>query len=148
MPYSLYEIKPFTHQVPSKLPLNLRRDLSKLTPRIYRSNREQGAMTKRITVAKITDLEPGSCLSVEADGIGVALFNVNGRIYALDNTCPHAGGPLGEGTLAGEVVECPWHGWRYSVTTGERLENPEFKVACYEVQVTGDLIQVSVPANS
>ncbi|MGH7227708.1 MAG: Rieske (2Fe-2S) protein [Nitrospiraceae bacterium] len=105
-------------------------------------------MTKRITVAKITDLEPGSCLSVEADGIGVALFNVNGRIYALDNTCPHAGGPLGEGTLAGEIVECPWHGWRYSVTTGERLENSEIKVACYEVQVTGDLIQVSVPANS
>lgn len=105
-------------------------------------------MTKRVTVAKITDLEPGACLSVEAEGVGVALFNVDGKIYALDNTCPHAGGPLGEGTLTGEVVECPWHGWRYNVKTGERPENPEIKVACYEVQVTGDLIQVSVQIDS
>ncbi|TLY25929.1 MAG: Rieske 2Fe-2S domain-containing protein [Nitrospirae bacterium] len=105
-------------------------------------------MTKCITVAKVADLEPGACLSVEAGGVGVALFNVNGMIYALENTCPHAGGPLGEGTLAGEVVECPWHGWRYNVRTGEKLGNPEIKVTCYQVQVTGDLIQVSVPLES
>ena len=105
-------------------------------------------MTKCISVAKVADLEPGACLSVEAGGVGVALCNVNGMIYALENTCPHAGGPLGEGTLAGEVVECPWHGWRYNVRTGEKLGNPEIKVTCYQVQVTGDLIQVSVPLES
>ena len=105
-------------------------------------------MTKCVTVAKVADLQPGACLSVEAEGVGVALFNVDGKIYALGNTCPHAGGPLGEGTLAGGVVECPWHGWRYDVRTGENLENPEIKVACFEVQVTGDLIQVSVPFGS
>lgn len=101
---------------------------------------------KLIPVAKITDLEPGSCLSVEADGIGVALFNVDGTIYALDNTCPHAGGPLGDGTLYGDIVKCPWHGWRYNVRTGERPENPEIKVACYGVQVEGNLIKIALPS--
>ncbi|WP_447972525.1 Rieske (2Fe-2S) protein [Nitrospira sp. Kam-Ns4a] len=102
-------------------------------------------MAKLITVAKLSDLEPGACLSVEAEGTTVALFNVGGTIYALDNTCPHAGGPLGEGTLNGGVVECPWHGWRYHVQTGERVENPEIKVACYQVTVEGEQIKVSLP---
>lgn len=97
------------------------------------------------SVAKVTDLKPGDCLSVEAGGIGVALFNADGTIYALNNTCPHAGGPLGEGFLDGHIVECPWHGWRYNVKTGERVENPDFKVACYPVQVEGNEIRVLLP---
>src|SRR5438034_9745365 len=72
---------------------------------------------KLIPVAKVTDLEPGSCLSVVAEGIGVALFNVNGVIYALDNTCPHDGRPLGEGTLSAELVACRGQGWRHNVRT-------------------------------
>jgi nitrite reductase (NADH) small subunit/3-phenylpropionate/trans-cinnamate dioxygenase ferredoxin subunit len=105
-------------------------------------------MTKLVTVANLSDLAPGSCLSVEADGFGVALYNVNGTIYALDNTCPHAGGPLGEGVLNGEVVECPWHGWRFNVRTGERPENPVFKVACYRVELEGNQIRVLIPPTS
>lgn len=100
---------------------------------------------KKVAVAKTVDLMPGTSLSVEANGIGVALFNVDGRIYALDNTCPHAGGPLGEGKLNGEIIECPWHGWRYNVRTGERPENPEFKVVCYPVEIEEGLIYVMVP---
>ncbi|MGH7230664.1 MAG: Rieske (2Fe-2S) protein [Nitrospiraceae bacterium] len=96
-------------------------------------------------VSTLSDLQPGTCRSVEMDGISVALCNVGGTIYALDNTCPHAGGPLGEGTLHGELVECPWHGWRYNVRTGERPENPDFKVACFPVQMDGNIILVSVP---
>jgi len=71
-------------------------------------------MPKRVTVAKLADLPPGQCLSVEAKDIGIALCNVGGTIYALDNICAHAGGPLGEGFLDGDCVECPWHGWRYN----------------------------------
>lgn len=100
---------------------------------------------KTAPIAKLADLEPGSCLSAEIEGIGVALFNVSGTIYALDNTCPHAGGPLGEGTLNGNIVQCPWHGWRYDVRTGERPENPDFRVACYPVRVEANLILVSIP---
>ncbi|MFQ5932704.1 MAG: Rieske (2Fe-2S) protein [Nitrospiraceae bacterium] len=102
-------------------------------------------MTKRIAIAKVSDVPPGSCISVEAHGVGVALCNLNGSFYALDNTCPHAGGPLGEGTLLGEILVCPWHGWRYNVRTGERPENPDFKVACYAVEVEGEHIHVLIP---
>lgn len=103
-------------------------------------------MNTFVPVAKLTDLEPGSCLSVEVEGIGVALFNVDGNIYALDNTCPHAGGPLGEGLLHGDVVECPWHGWQFNVRTGEKPQNPDFNVSCYPVEIKEGLIHVSIPA--
>lgn len=102
-------------------------------------------MVKLVTVAKLTDLLPGQCLAVEVDGLGVALFNVEGTIYATDNTCPHAGGPLGEGLLTGHIVKCPWHGWRYDVRTGARPENPEFKVACFPVEIEEGLIKIRVP---
>jgi nitrite reductase (NADH) small subunit/3-phenylpropionate/trans-cinnamate dioxygenase ferredoxin subunit len=102
-------------------------------------------MGRLITVAKLADLPAGECLSVEVEGLGIAVFNVAGTIYATDNTCPHAGGPLGEGTLLGHIVECPWHGWRYDVRTGERPANPEFKVACFPVEIEGGLIKIRVP---
>jgi len=102
-------------------------------------------MGRFVTVAKVADVAPGAARSVEAEGFGIALFNVEGRIFALDNTCPHAGGPLGEGQLQGGVVRCPWHGWRFSVVTGERPENPAFKVGCYQVEVEGDEVRVWLP---
>ncbi len=98
-----------------------------------------------VTVAELADLDPGSCVSVEVNGRWVALFNVEGRVYAMDNTCPHAGGPLGEGTLTGDIVECPWHSWRYNVRTGQRVGNPDFCVECFEVRVVGDQVQVVLP---
>ena len=102
-------------------------------------------------VAKLEDLEQGTCLSIELDDApGVALFNVDGEILALDNTCPHAGGPLGEGTLDGEVVECPWHGWEFNVRTGQCIENPtpEWAVPCYQTRVENGIIQVAFPAET
>jgi nitrite reductase (NADH) small subunit/3-phenylpropionate/trans-cinnamate dioxygenase ferredoxin subunit len=102
-------------------------------------------MDRLIAVARLGEVPTGECLSVEVEGLGVALFNVGGTIYAMDNTCPHAGGPLGEGTLAGHLVKCPWHGWRYDVRTGERPENPEIKVACFPVEIDGDLIKIRIP---
>ncbi len=71
-----------------------------------------------ITIAKIEDLPPDTCKSIETQDLGIALFHVNGHIYALDNTCPHAGGPLGEGTIEGEHITCPWHGYRFDVVSG------------------------------
>lgn len=101
-----------------------------------------------ITVANLADLAPGMCRSVELKDIGLALFNVEGEIYALDNTCPHAGGPLGEGTLEQEVVACPWHGWKFNVRTGQRLKNPNqaWTVQRYEVRVVDGAIQVLLPS--
>ena len=89
----------------------------------------------RTKVAEIKDLPPGTGTSVDAGGRTLAVFNVDGTLYALDNTCPHRGGPLGEGDLDGAVVTCPWHGWRYDVRTGAHNESTAVRVACYPVTV-------------
>ena len=101
-------------------------------------------MRKFVTVARLSDVPSGACRSVEVDGAGIALFNVDGVLFALDNCCPHAGGPLGEGVLSGETVTCPWHGWRINVRTGARPENPEITVQRYTVNIEGDEIQVDL----
>ena len=67
-------------------------------------------MSDFVAVIPAADVPPGTARTVEVRGIRIALFNVDGTFYAVDNTCPHAGGPLGEGKLNGGIVECPWHG--------------------------------------
>ncbi len=93
--------------------------------------------TKKI--AKTSDLVPGSCKVVEAEGETIALLNVEGTFYAIGNTCPHRGGPLGEGSLEGNTVTCPWHGAQFNVTTGEVLAPPAATgVKSYPVRVEGE----------
>jgi nitrite reductase (NADH) small subunit len=87
-----------------------------------------------IKVASISELAAGSCKTVEVDG----------KVYALDNTCLHQGGPLGEGSLEGEVGTCPWHFWEFNVRTGEKVGDPSLRVASYPVQIEGDDIKVAV----
>lgn len=98
-----------------------------------------------ITVARVADIPPGTGRTVEVKGVWIALFNVDGTFYAIDNACPHAGGPLGEGTLTGRVVTCPWHGWKFSVVSGQREDNPDFEVACCLVRIEGESVQISLP---
>ena len=93
-------------------------------------------------VADTADLKPGEGTVVEVAGKTLALFNVDGTFYALDNTCLHRGGPLGEGELEGAVVTCPWHGWRFDVTTGACELTPEAKVPTYPVKVEGQDVYV------
>ncbi len=95
-------------------------------------------------VAKTSDI-PLNCGRVfVAAGKELAVFNLAGVFHALANTCLHRGGPLGEGALEGSVVTCPWHGWRYDVTTGRVLHQPERGVACYEVRVEGEDLFVAL----
>ncbi|MBK9306316.1 MAG: Rieske 2Fe-2S domain-containing protein [Nitrospira sp.] len=102
-------------------------------------------MNDFVRVARRHEIPPGTGRTVAVDGIWIALFNVDGLFYAIDNSCPHAGGPLGEGNLCERVVECPWHGWKFDVTSGERVGNPNFQVTCCEVRVQGDDIQIAIP---
>lgn len=74
----------------------------------------------RHEVARLRDVPPARGYVVEAGGRTIALFNVDGVLYAMTNVCPHDGGPLGEGILQGTVVTCPWHGWPFDVTCGRR----------------------------
>ncbi len=99
-------------------------------------------MAQFVKVADLSDLAPGTCKTVQANGKAVALFNVGGTVYAVDNTCLHRGGPLGEGILDAEVVTCPWHGWQYDVTTGKVTVNPEVGVQVYPIELRGDDIFV------
>jgi nitrite reductase/ring-hydroxylating ferredoxin subunit len=82
---------------------------------------------------------------VEAGGQSIAIFNVGGSFYAVDNTCTHRGGPLSEGTLTGDTVTCPWHGAKYNVKTGAVLSPPAPQgVKSYPVRVTGNDVEVQV----
>jgi nitrite reductase (NADH) small subunit/3-phenylpropionate/trans-cinnamate dioxygenase ferredoxin subunit len=102
-------------------------------------------MSDFVTVAKVEEILPGTGKTVQVNGIWLALFNVNGVFFAVDNTCPHAGGPIGEGKLSGEIVTCPWHGWQFNVRTGERDGNPNFTVACCPVRVQDGEVQIALP---
>jgi len=93
-------------------------------------------------VATVTDIPDGSGKTVEAGGKKIAVFNAGGKFYAIDNTCKHRGGPLGEGELQGTVVVCPWHGWEYDIVTGANLDEPNIKLGCYPVKVEGNDVLV------
>jgi len=99
----------------------------------------------RVRVGKATDVPAGEARVVEADGKTLALFNVGGAFHALDNTCPHRGGPLGEGDVEGTVVTCPWHAWRWDVRTGANANNPAVRVACFPVIVEHGELFVELP---
>jgi 3-phenylpropionate/trans-cinnamate dioxygenase ferredoxin component len=101
-------------------------------------------MAEFVKVANLSELGPGTAKAVDVSGRLIALFNVDGKIYALDNTCLHQGGPLGEGMLEGDVVTCPWHMWEYNVRTGEKVGFPTMKVESFQVQVEGNDIKVAV----
>lgn len=85
-----------------------------------------------MTVARVDEVAPGTGKVVELEDRVLAVFNVGGDFYVIDNTCLHRGGPLGEGFLDGKMVTCPWHGWEYDVSTGENSLSPALKVNTYK----------------
>ena len=99
---------------------------------------------RQVKVAEVGEVGDGQARVVEAEGRTLALFNVGGTLYALDNACAHRGGPLGEGDLDGRIVMCPWHAWRWDVTTGANANNPAVKMACYPVRAEQDGIFVEL----
>jgi len=101
-------------------------------------------MAQFVKVASLSELAAGTGKAVEVQGKSIAVFNVNGKMYATDNACLHQGGPLGEGMLEDDVVTCPWHMWQYNVRTGENLEDNMLKVETYPVRVSGDDIEVEI----
>ena len=101
-------------------------------------------MSNFVSVAKVNDIPPGQGKTVQVAGKNIALFNVDGSFYAVDDTCLHRGGPLGEGELTGHLVTCPWHGWKYDVRTGISITNPAAQVNCYETKVEGEDLSISL----
>ena len=97
-----------------------------------------------VRTVKVDELPPGTIRELQIEGKAVALANVGGKFYAINNTCLHRGGPLGQGLLEGKIVTCPWHGWQYDVTSGKVVQNPTVGVDCYPAEVRGQDIFVDV----
>lgn len=95
-------------------------------------------------IATVNELAPGQGKPITVNGKLLALFNVNGQFFALENTCPHAGGPLGEGMLEQNTVVCPWHGWEFDVTSGDCVVPGGFQLKKYQVEVKGEEVWVEV----
>jgi nitrite reductase (NADH) small subunit/3-phenylpropionate/trans-cinnamate dioxygenase ferredoxin subunit len=96
-----------------------------------------------VRVLDAADLSPGRGRVVDVGGRNVALFNHAGTFRAIDDLCPHMGGSLGEGSLDGETVVCPWHGWEFSVRSGQCPDVPRLRVACYAVRIEDGGVWVS-----
>ncbi len=96
-----------------------------------------------VTVARVSELPVGTRKIVRLDDREVAVFHLEDGYYAIEDLCTHDGGPVAEGELEGEVIECPRHGARFNVKTGAALCLPATSpVPTYRVRVQGDDIQV------
>jgi len=98
-----------------------------------------------VKVAQLSALPPGAVTEIDLGGDLYALCNVGGRLSAIGGTCPHRGGPLGQGAMRGDNVVCPWHAWEWNCQTGANDFNPDQKVPVYAVRLDGDDILLDVP---
>jgi len=98
-----------------------------------------------VEVAKKSEIPDAGAIGVEVEGKRLALINLNGEIYAIDDTCPHEGGPLSEGQISGEEIECPWHTSHFNIKTGRVIRDPATEdVATYRVRLVGDAVEVEI----
>ena len=96
-----------------------------------------------VTVARVGEIPEGGVKIVRVDDQSIAIFNVAGAYYAMDDICTHDGGPLAEGPIEDHVIECPRHGARFDIRTGAVLSLPAVvPVPTYAVRLEGDEIKV------
>ncbi len=92
-------------------------------------------------LATVNDIPEGKAIIVRApDGMEIALFNLQGKIFALENVCPHMGGPLGEGDIENCIVTCPWHGWQFDIKSGSCENMPGDDARKVDIEIINDEI--------
>jgi nitrite reductase/ring-hydroxylating ferredoxin subunit len=97
-------------------------------------------------VATIEELPAGTARAVVINGRKLALFNLGGNLYAIEDTCPHRGAPLSEGECDGTTVICPWHGASFDLSSGAVLSPPASSgVMAFKVQLVGNEVQIELP---
>ncbi len=100
-------------------------------------------MAEWTDVARQADFPPGTCRTVIADGVQMAVFNIDGRYYAIEDLCTHEAETLSNGEVEGCEIICPRHAARFSLVTGEALAPPAFEpVAVFPVRVEQGMVQV------
>lgn len=95
--------------------------------------------------ASLAELPPGSLLEIMRGDDLYALCNVEGDVRALSGVCPHAGGPLGQGTLDGTLITCPYHAWQFESATGTCMLDDDMRIETYPVRIQNGDIFVDVP---
>jgi nitrite reductase (NADH) small subunit len=101
-------------------------------------------MATSVRVCRTEELVEGRGRSVSVEGRTVAVFRVDGKALAVDGVCPHRGGPLAEGAVAGGVVTCPWHGWKVDLRSGACVAPAGKSVACFATREEGGDVFVEV----
>jgi len=97
-------------------------------------------------VAEVSEVPQGTTKIVKVGGVELFVANVEGSFYAMANKCTHLGGPLGRGKLAGNIIQCPWHGSKFDVKTGAVVGGPAQKPeSTFEIKVEGSSIWVKKP---
>jgi nitrite reductase (NADH) small subunit len=89
-----------------------------------------------IKAANIGEIPPGRMKVVDIEDKSIMICNVAGKLHAIDSVCPHRGALLGQGTLDGTTITCPWHQWQFDVTTGKGITNPFSSVQAYSLTFT------------
>jgi nitrite reductase/ring-hydroxylating ferredoxin subunit len=97
-----------------------------------------------IKVGAVSALPPGAVTEVENNGATFAVGNSNGQLFCVDGLCPHAGGPLGQGTLNGTMLVCPWHGWEFDCRSGLN-DFEDIQINTFPVSIQGEDILVDLP---
>ena len=100
------------------------------------------AKVKYTKVMKCADLEIGKSAIIEVGDKEIALFNYKGNFYAIDNTCPHRGAPLGEGRIEEGILICPNHEWRFELKSGWCPQNPELSTEVYPIKIHDEKIYI------
>lgn len=95
-------------------------------------------------VCKLTDLVEGLGRTVYVNERPIALFLIEGKVFAIDDTCPHMGASLASGFVDAGTVTCPWHFWRFRVCDGKWADNPRLGVGCHQVRIDGEDVAVQV----
>lgn len=131
---------------PRRPGVELPADLEKL----YRQTREEAELTEAaetvfVSVGEIEELRERGKQCVEVDGEKIALFHWDGSFFAIADTCTHEGGPLSEGELEDGEVECPWHGARFDLATGDATKEPAPDgVERYETRAANGTLEVAI----
>ncbi len=100
-------------------------------------------MSEWVDVAKVDELPPGGHRVVDVDNVMVAVFNLAGQLFAIEDVCTHDGGTLTGGAVEGEEIVCPRHGARFSIKTGAVLAPPAYEpVSTFPVRIHAGMIQV------
>jgi 3-phenylpropionate/trans-cinnamate dioxygenase ferredoxin subunit len=100
-------------------------------------------MADWVDVARVDDFPPGTVRTVEIEGTPIAVFNLNGHYYAIEDVCTHEAETLSDGAVEGEEIVCPRHGAHFSIVTGEALSPPAYEpVTTFPVQVEGGMVMV------